>query len=302
MVASLNSAGTGLSASNESAWGLALDAKDRAVVFAAGRSEAAPSGTPPVQRTDLDRYVLRFTTGGSLDATFAGDGKFSFDVSGGANDSARTGRILEDGRILSLGYTSINTKNHVALAMLNEDGTPDGSFDLNGFLITNPLQPEGVVEAYGGAVQSDGSVVTVGYGNNGMQPTALISLRFTEFGMLDGDFASNGMFYLNSYASAQQGRNIIELPDDRLLVVGNSAQASNAGDGLVALLTKDGELDTSFNGTGHKSFDLGGAGDQLWGLAVSPDGKNIAVAGFSAGAATAPQEANSAIGIYALEN
>jgi uncharacterized delta-60 repeat protein len=302
MVPAVNSAGTALSATNEQAWGLAIDSKDRTLVFASGMNEAPPADG----RVDLDRYVVRFTKAGALDAAFAGDGKFSFDAGGKVNDSARNGVVLEGDRVLSAGYTNLAGKNTVALMRLEEDGTRDASFGSDGLVTSNPLAPDGVAEAYGLCVQSNGKYISVGYGNAGTPPNALLSFRFETDGALDTAWGENGVLMVDELADAEQGRNLVALPDDRLLAVGNGSPATGAADGLVLLFTKNGELDASYNGSGYMTFDWGLASDAFYGVALSADAKYVVAAGYAGAAsnATADQVAreDAALVIFALED
>lgn len=278
---------------NDEAYGLAIDAKDRTIVFARGKAEGAA-------RKDWDRYVLRFTTAGELDTSFAGDGKYSHDLEGSnkVDDNARNGLALAGNKILSAGYNNIEGKNHIGLLRLNEDGTPDTSFDGDGKVLLNPLAPAGTAEAYGVGLQSNGSYVTIGYGNDGTPPNKVLAFRFTPAGAKDTSFGVAGNVLFDLQKDADQGRNIVALSDDRLIAVGNSNTASNVSDGLALMMGKDGNV------TRAEAHDYGRASEQLLGLAVSSDESWAAAVGYSATAATdagVPADEDGVLWIYRLK-
>jgi uncharacterized delta-60 repeat protein len=273
---------------NDDAYGLAIDAMDRTIVFARGKAEAPA-------RTDWDRYVLRFTPAGALDPTFAGDGKYSYDVEGTntLDDNTRNGLALAGNKILSAGYTNIAMKNTIGLLRLNEDGTEDATFGTGGKVMLNPLGPNGMAEAYGVALQSNGSYVTIGYGNEGAPPNKVVSFRFTPAGAKDTTFGVAGNVLFDLQADADQGRNIVALSDDRLLAVGNSNSAMGMSDGLALMMSKDGRV------THAQAFDFGRSTEQLLGLAVSRDGTYAAGVGYSSGGMSGPDDG--AIWVYRLK-
>lgn len=46
-------------------------------------------------------------------------------------------------------------------------------------------------------------------------------------------------------------------PDDRVLILGSVVPSTGNVDAAVFLYTASGQLDTSFNGTGHKTYSFG---------------------------------------------
>jgi len=287
---------------NDDVGDLRVDSQDRIVLFARGQTNATP-------RTDADRITVRLLKDGAVDSDFATAGRAYFSTPGTFNDNAKNGVILAGDEILATGYTRIGmpglTKNNIVISKLSNTGTLVAGFGTAGGLVVNPFADatasaaSGQVEAYGAAFQSDGSFVTTGYGRViGTETIAqILSCRFKAAGTLDTTFGDSGCNVLDKTKDAadrnvgnDQGRNIIALPDDRLLLVGNGVVTANDAEGVVALLGKDGKLDTSFNDGGTKTYSLGLRGDAFYGLALSNDKKYVAVTGYSgaAGAATAP--------------
>jgi len=62
---------------------------------------------------------------------------------------------------------------------------------------------------------------------------------------------------------------------------------------IVAVLDPDGAPDTAFAPRGFRVFDLGGPADFFWGVALSPDTQQLAIAGFR-GVGNAPMPASAA--------
>ncbi len=156
--------------------GVSLDdssGEEKVVVFGFGPAKVgATTGDPAVQRTDNDRYIARvLADDGSFDPDFNDGEVFSYNSGGTFSDGGRRGLVLEDGSIVSAGYTNYGEGlgNHILVIKLTPEGTPDPSF---GFGIASPgvaranpfLDDGGVAECYNVAVQSSGRYVTTGYG------------------------------------------------------------------------------------------------------------------------------------------
>lgn len=268
-----------------------------------------------------DWAMVRFNgTDGTLDSTFnaAGSvpGMVSFDI-GSANNSARSHTVLSDGSIIGSGYVTSTVlagsgsgAQQPVLYKLEPDGDFDAAFAAggapdeiasagiwHGFATPETFLGSGVrnnAEAYGAAVQSDGSIVTVGYGPTygSGSSTDWIFFRFSGSGVQDmtwgNDFvgSNDGAAIIDPGGWGDNGRFVMTLPDDRILAVGRGSRTSASGqperDGMVAILTADGMPDNSFApGKGFKLYDMGGGDDHFWAAAVSPDENSVAVVGIA---------------------
>jgi uncharacterized delta-60 repeat protein len=263
-------------------WGLAIDSFDRIVVFAS----ITASG-----RADTDRAILRFLPDGTPDEDFATDGVYMLDVAGAnINDNPRNGFVQPDGKILSAGYTPLTTpdplvgRNHIALIRLNDDGTPDTTFDSDGLVVFDAFPTVGMAESYGAAMQSDGRYVTTGYGRpEASGPVNVVSFGFSSSGALDTTYGTNGAYMFDLAGADDRGRNMMALPDNRLVMTGTSMPLAGSEDALVMTLTASGAPDPAFDTDGYDLYDFGGADEEFFGVALSPNGKTLALAGYASG-------------------
>ncbi len=150
-------------------------------------------------------------------------------------------------------------------------GDVDPTFDSDGKVVSDFGSDE---RAEGVAVQPDGRIVVAGTGCNG----DFLVIRYLSDGTLDPTFDGDGWTCVDvrGDGSADQGAEVVALPDGRLLVAGTSA-----GDFALIQLTAGGQLDPTFGTGGRATYDIGGA-EVLRDVALAPDGK-IVMAGETTG-------------------
>ncbi|HEU5076338.1 MAG TPA: hypothetical protein VFU02_19230 [Polyangiaceae bacterium] len=260
----------------DDSWGIALDAtgdEEKIVVFGAGPAPHV-TGEDAVQRVDNDRYVLRvLASDGSLDPDFNDGAAFTFGSPGVLSDGGRRGRVEADGSILSAGYTNFGEGlgNHVMVLRLLEDGTPDTDFGFGlaipGVTWFNPFREDGgVAECYAVASQSNGRLVTTGYGRaTGAGMTSQYGYATTDlqdlvaFGVdadaVDLDWGKQGTLAIQSEEAGlgdteDRGRDLIALPDDRTVHAGRFG-----GHPALFVVTPEGELDTSVGDGGKFLYE-----------------------------------------------
>lgn len=172
------------------------------VVFgheSAAHGQLDTGASPPVQRNDNDRYIIRVNASdGSFDPAFNGGKPVVVNTpNDGAtgmmprfpSDGARHGLIEADGSIVAAGYTSYGDDKGAFIVLIRLK--PDGSFDdafhkerpnqpvLPGVAVFNPV-PEadkGFAECYGVA-HTPGGYVTTGYGRANGLTSGLSSLGY----------------------------------------------------------------------------------------------------------------------------
>jgi uncharacterized delta-60 repeat protein len=192
--------------------------------------------------------------------------------------------VQADGKIVSAGYAPAGGENNIVLLRLNSDGTPDNSFGGDGHILETVLAAPGMTEAYGVGRQSDGKYVTTGYAREEAAPATvdLVSVRFSPEGVRDTTWGTSGIFMYNLAGQNDRGRNMVVLPDNRVVMVGTAMPAAGLEDAMVVMLTAAGVRDNSFDQDGVKFYDFRLSSDEeFFGAALSPDGKVVAAAGYS---------------------
>jgi uncharacterized delta-60 repeat protein len=222
--------------------------------------------------TNNDLLLLRYNGDGTLDGSFNGTGMVVTALSSG-NDMAAGVAVQSDGGIVVAGTTWNETDNDFAVVRYTSAGLLDTSFNSTGKVVTD----------FGGhlnetasdmALQSGGRIVVVGTSGAGGTDVAC----YTSAGALDTNFNGTGLVTTSNDMSVKA----VALQGDGKVVVAGSSY--NGGDSDFTLLryTSAGALDTSFNGTGTVTTDIGARGyDDPGGLVIQNDGR-IVVAGRSA--------------------
>lgn len=274
-------------------WGLNVDSHDRLLIHAAQRAEGFQlDGTTP--RTDTDWAIVRLTKDGRVDDTFAKDGKFTYDI-GEASASVRTLTLLPDESMVGTGYASYSGVQRPVLFKLG----PNGEGPL--WIFSEPVGT--AAEAYGAALQSNGKLVTAGYGR--ATPAAsgsdFISIRLNASGTLDTTYGVSGARWLDVGGFSDNARTVVVLGDDRVLLAGGGRLLADDTDGAVAILTPDGAPDVSFSAAGCKTYDFGSPGDFLWAGALSPDKKFVALVGVTGVPASSTRDNDSTFLVLPVE-
>jgi len=277
--------GVALSATSylaDSAWGLALYPDDRLVV-----SGGLVSG----RGTDTDFAIVRLSADGVRDASFGSQGLFTLDTLVGtlSNNASPRNLTLLPGTagIIGAGYQPVpgfDTKPVVF--HVTDDGKLDASFGVSGVFSEAVLTEQ--TETYAAIAQSDGKLVTTGYGRElSTETTDIVSMRLNADGTRDSSYGDAGILRLDIGGFGDNSRKLLALPDDGLVLVGGGRPTADNVDGVVVALTADGRPDTRFTGSGFELFDLGGPADFIWGVALSPSKTRIAAVGIKGVGTTA---------------
>jgi uncharacterized delta-60 repeat protein len=251
------------------------------VVQPDGRIVVAGVADSPTGNDDERPYrfaLARYMTDGTLDPSFAGDGrqttKMQDDVS---NDFGRALALQADGKIILAGDTANGSS--VAVARYRTDGFLDASFSEDG---RQQGAPGGPFSANSVAVQPDGRIVIAGPVAPLLPGGEFGIARYRTDGEPDRSFSSDGGLR-SDFGAKGSARGVVVQPDGRIVVGGSSS-----GDFALARYDPAGTLDSSFAADGKQTTDFG---VNAFGSAVAlqPDG-NIIVAG-AAGAGEAAIDA-----------
>lgn len=218
--------------------------------------------------SDYDMVVVRINSNGTLDASFRGGGKFSFDASAEQDDDGKAIALAPDGTFYVVGDGRVDTDNDFMIYKFKANGDDDLSFSGNGNLFKDfGIGDDG---AYAAKVQPDGKLVVGGYAT-GIPNEYFAVARFLPNGNPDLTFAGTGSETFAIGSMDDDVKDLAIAPDGKIVLSG----ASNTGSGqafAAARLTSGGELDPTFDGDGRASFKVG-TGDTPSRMVLRRDGK-----------------------------
>lgn len=257
----------------DTAWALTTYPDDRLVVTGARKRDGG---------TDTDFAVVRLSADGVRDMAFGTNGVASVDVNN-RSASPRNATVLADGSIVMAGYMTDGGAVKPVLFKLTPAGQLDTTFGAGGIYTETVLAV--VTEAYAARLQGT-SFVTAGYGRaSTMESIDWLSLRISATGTRDLTYGNMGVARLDRMGFADNARDLAILPDNRVMLVGGGRSAESDSDGMIAVLTANGQPDTTWGTMGRRVFDFGGASDFFWAVALSPDNSRVALVGARAVAA-----------------
>jgi uncharacterized delta-60 repeat protein len=234
--------------------------------------------------------IARHNADGTLDGTFGNLGILNFTIGTNPtspNSSASSIAIQPDGKILIGGASQQPGPNNsygsdFTLIRLNTDGTFDTSFGVtnNGIALadftTGNFQTNDQISSL--ALQPDGKIVVAG--DTGVNRDFAVA-RFNSNGSLDSSFGTNGKVQTPIGITNEVIYALKLQTDGKIVAAGYSQNPGNFSDCTIVRYNADGSLDTGF-GVGGKVITNVSSGnfvnsDILYGLAIQPDGKIIAV-------------------------
>ena len=228
-------------------------------------------GSAPTS-TGNEFAVARYNADGSLDTTFDGDGKVTTPVGAASAAEAWAVAIDAGGKIVVAGPAANVTDNDFAVVRYNADGSLDTGFDGDGKVVT--AIGTGVDEAWGLAIQPDGKIVLAGSSWNG--PVADFALaRYNADGGLDTSFDGDGKLTTPVSGGVAVAYGLRVQLDGKIVAAGYSENGTNE-DFALARYSPDGSLDTSFDGDGIVTTQVGTGHDQAWAVVLQPDAKIVA--------------------------
>lgn len=215
--------------------------------------------------------VVRYTPTGTLDSTFNGTGIVTASI--GISDDMGIGAALQpDGKIVAVGSSKSGGGDYdFAVVRYTSDGHLDPFFNNGAGFITTTIS-SGADGATRVAIQPDGKLVVVGYGDDYKY---FVVARYTITGTLDTTFNQTGIATV-AVDSSQEGDGVALQPDGKIIVVGNSLDSLHNGNFVVLRYRSDGILDSTFHGTGIVTTPVGRYGGGF-STAIQPDGKILAV-------------------------
>jgi uncharacterized delta-60 repeat protein len=236
---------------DDQAWGVDVLSDGRILVGGEATTESTGSG---------DFVVLALTASGERDPAFSADGLATFDFDAASGQGGR--RLFADarGRLVLPGWHV----NSLGAARVLPDGDVDLGFDGDGLAA---LPDTTTQTGHGGAIDTGGRVAIVGQSDN-----SLAVALFDQEGAPVPGFGGGGLAVIDFEGFDQAAGLDAMFQDDRLLVCGFVVGPSDNAM-VVARLTPQGALDSSFGG--GKGYTVGRFGSlhEAHAMALLPDGR-----------------------------
>ena len=228
-------------------------------------------------------FFVRYHADGALDDTFGEGGvttisqrplEGTFELFAAARQP--------DGRIVAVGFVhNLNNPtfgSSFVLARVLPDGAFDTSFGIDGLVKTDIALN---ADANALALQPDGKIVVAGRTVEATNLTRSFTLaRYLPNGALDTTFGSGGLVITDVGGNGNSSASGVTLQPDGKIVAAGGAVTPSAPDFDFALARylQDGALDTTFNGDGVVTTDVGAPQrsfprDFALGLVLQPDGR-----------------------------
>lgn len=199
-------------------------------------------------------------------------GELLVDV-GGSFDRAHAVAVQPDGKILVGGWA--NSGGGAAVVRLEEDGTIDAGFAVDGRLVSSTSL------AYVNALAATGDRILVGGLSTYGSPRQFAVEAYDAQGALDPTFGDGGVAGGAVLPGLDAlGVNLATGDDGAIVVVGQTATATGSTEYGVVKLTADGDRDPSFGDGGAAATALG-AGSRIATHAVIEPGGGVVVLGQS---------------------
>ena len=223
--------------------------------------------------SDLRAAVARLNPSGSLDTTFSGDGKKTFNWAPGDFSRTQAVLVLPNGKLVVAGFSGPEGGD-IQAARLKANGALDTAFGTGGKARVDFGDTEFGLAA---ARQADGRIVVAG---RSLAVGAVVA-RLRANGTLDPDFDGDGRLMLPGGGVA---RAVLVQPDSKIVVAGNLGLSEVM---TVTRLNPNGSPDTTFDGYGTATIDFGPGGEPASSAVLQPDGKIVVVGTAQAGVAVA---------------
>ncbi len=167
---------------------------------------------------------------------------------------------------------TITAQQGVTVTVRGVAGSLDTSFGTGGKTVTAVGPTDDYAQAM--AVQADGKLVVVGYGNTGAS-TDFELVRYQRDGAIDTTFGTNGVV-TTDVSTGSDVANAVAIQADGKIVVAGSADVSPKGKSFaVVRYNADGSLDGTFGNGGKVITSFGSQSDEAFAVVVQADGKIV---------------------------
>ncbi|MCX5970488.1 MAG: hypothetical protein NTV14_03150 [Coprothermobacterota bacterium] len=246
-------------------------------VQADGKIVVAGEGGPAA---NLDALILRYTSDGVLDTSFASNGLAYYGSAEGGTDQGLALAVQADGKILLAGSTTRVGQADLLLLRFTPQGALDPFFATGGVaLYDGPSQGADCGNAM--TLQQDGNILVAGF-TTGPRGQDILLLRYSGSGKLDSSFGQAGVVLFSSPEDVYDvAQGIAVQADGKILAAGakgGGPQMDGLKDALVLRFSTDGKADLSFGRQGTMAFTGPEQGDDwAYALSLQSDGRIVVV-------------------------
>lgn len=220
--------------------------------------------------------IVRLNPNGTMDTTFNGTGKLTFDFNQDRNQLYAVA-LQQDGKIVVAGSAGNSSSSDFVVARINTDGTLDSTFDNDG---KKEISILGIDYGKDLKIQPDGKILICGYSYPGPHCDFAV-VRLNTDGTFDNTFSGDGI--ATTKVASSYGNDTVQnmaLQDDgKILVLADSYVGLRQIIGVIRL-TSAGELDPTFSGDGKFSGSMNNTTDYPRALAIQSDGKILIANSF----------------------
>jgi len=195
------------------ATGMAIDSNDKIIIGGFYDSSDTESGF----------LVMRLTSAGAFDTTFASTGyKVTF-ITGGEGDIAMSFAVVvqTNGKITAMGLyggtESDDFDGNIALIRYTEAGGYDPSFGSEGLVTTNVLTYSAILT---GLIDTGGNIIVGGFAGVSGVNAKLLLMRYTSTGVLDTTFGVNGITLTDTPTNGELLRGMVFQSDGKIVATG----------------------------------------------------------------------------------
>ncbi len=257
------------------------------VAIQQGDGKIVVAGSTAAPGASRNFAVARYSTGGTLDGAFSGDGRQTTDFNQGQDDGYAVA-IQDDGKIVVAGVTSTQSSSSFAVARYGTNGTLDTTFSGDG-RVTIGFGAGDPDVARGVAIQDDGMIVVVGFtcpnpGFESCPDTSFALARLTSLGTLDTTFSGDGKQTTAFAEGPAFGQDVALQTNGRIVVAGTAGDSPS--EFAVARYGTGGLLDSTFHGDGRHTVAFGQSDARGLGVALQGDGKIVVGGVVGNGSAT----------------
>ncbi|NOY52480.1 MAG: hypothetical protein GXP58_02540 [Deltaproteobacteria bacterium] len=221
-------------------------------------------------------FLLRYKSDGTLDTTFGTDGVVSnSDMSGGSV------LPMNSGKILLVGDGETSATGDAVVLRYNSDGTLDTTFGTNGVVTYTDDRSYDSCWVSDHVLQPDGKIYVLGACKSSSSPIeGSFLLYYNSDGSPDTSFGTKGVIQYDG----ESYRDIVQLPDGRILLVGN--EGNNYNSSRIVLTRLLGPIPADYDGDRDGTADadepgvasLYTAGDAAVTLKAKGSGETITAA------------------------